>query len=363
VALAIFSGVLLVLNCLCWSTAVSEFPQENYIDHWVVLSLCLLVSLLPFMHAVYRERGNNEKMQVVIAHAGKRGLFFAVVYLLMIYPVYRVGHVAVYPGEVVDFEIPTELFGEEFELPPSTLDGAVLKGYHETFPHPFQPITSATIPVVFYGGNGQTMYSNTGAGHIFVSDAPAALKFDVYTLSWRGYQPNRGGLASEEDANIGDALNLYKYVAEQFPGRRPIVVSHSLGTGAAAAVAAHLSTTRTDQPLPACLGLGMPYSTMAQTTLEVAYYTSLVWLYMMPQWNTIGRISRVNDTDIPLAILSSGLDELIAPHHQKEIFEAALATDKFLFYSPSRNHNDIHGVIRDHLRDYTAWLDQCISNV
>ena len=40
-----------------------------------------------------------------------------------------------------------------------------------------------------------------------------------------------------------------------------------------------------------------------------------MWLYAVPQWDSIGRLARV-DPAVPLAILSAGQDELIAPHQQ-----------------------------------------------
>ncbi len=69
----------------------------------------------------------------------------------------------------------------------------------------------------------------------------------------------------------------------------------------------------------------MPFASMSQTTLEVAYYASLLWLFAMPQWPSVERISLMA-ADIPLAVLSSGRDELIGPHHQREIVVAAAAT-------------------------------------
>jgi hypothetical protein len=316
------------------------------------------------------------------AHLGKRAAFVALLYLLFVWPCERIGHASVYPGEWADLPYPdeSERYGEEFEIV-SGYDGAVLKAYQETFaPEASGQGTddaATVIPMIFYGGNGQTMYSNTWSGYQFVLPAaeanltPTNVTFAIYTFSWRGYVPNRrDGLTCDETANIADAMSLYEHVVALYPGRRPIITSHSLGTGAAVAVVERLSSSSVSSsaaevvlPLPACLGLGMPFATMPQTTLEVAYYTSLLWLYAMPQWPSVHRIEHMNAT-IPLAVLSSGQDELIAPHHQREILAAASpSVDKHLFYSPERTHNDIYDVVHDHVEDFTVlWLNRCLDN-
>jgi hypothetical protein len=69
------------------------------------------------------------------------------------------------------------------------------------------------------------------------------------------------------------------------------------------------------------------------------------------------------DPDIPMAILSAGHDELIAPHHQSLMYKESASKDKKLFFDPDGIHMSIGSAIGLHQEEYDAWFQRgCWAN-
>jgi len=185
-----------------------------------------------------------------------------------------------------------------------------------------------------------------------------AIAFDVFTFSYRGYVPNDSHTPNERNI-IDDSIALYDYVKSLYPAEtRPLLFSHSLGTGPASALLEKFGDS--DESGPACAGLAMPYSSMSQCISELGFYTPLLFLYLIDSWNSLQRIKNMNP-GVNLIILSAALDEFIAPHHQQIIFDNAGANDKKLFYSEEADHNDLYSPINLHLEAHLEFMESCRS--
>ena len=89
----------------------------------------------------------------------------------------------------------------------------------------------------------------------------------------------------------------------------------------------------------------MPYAVMQQCAMEVAYYGPWPWWWLLPRWDTVARVRRMQ-TDIPTVILSAGKDRLIPPHHQQEVFDGlpgnqTARAQSLLLFDEEALHNDI----------------------
>lgn len=423
VTFALFT--LIVLNAACWPSVRSPFFGRSFRsppDPGGVLVLCVLL-LLVALGCANRRKLRKLPPRAWPAAAAKRMCVPLLIYLAHIPLVNLVGRFATYPGEFIHLrDAGPSPSGVTFTFVSGAYDGAELQGYMElrgasnaatatggaaraareggkggdsnptsnsgsNSSSDAKNMAASAVPVIFYTGNGQTMFTSPDHGYTFVRGGNhtthRATVFAIYSFSWRGYYPNNQHVSSSEAANIADAIAFYAYVALLYPGQRPIVTSHSLGTGAAIAVAEHLTrqharndmegrsvdtraiggiggNTRggTPLPLPACVGLGMPYASISQVGLELAAYTSLPWLYDVPAWNSIARIRNVAPA-VPLLVLSAGRDRMIAPHHQREVMNASRAAHKYLLFAPDAGHNSLQSPIDAHPAAFHEWQGLC----
>ncbi|GMH49478.1 hypothetical protein TL16_g00525 [Triparma laevis f. inornata] len=249
------------------------------------------------------------------------------------------------------------------------MDGVKLKGLKKTM---FSSSSSGAAvseithyPVVYLGGTGINMYGNLHVASNFLVDwlaeAHEPVAFDYYTFSYRGFKPNTGYLPSEGNI-IGDSSKLFDYVKGLYPGQRPLLFAHSLGTGPASALLSKFGKDDRDAEGPACACLAMPYSSMQQTINELGFYTPLILMPVIDSWDSNKHIQMMNE-NVPLVILSAGQDELIAPHHQREQYTAAASIMKKMLYSESTDHNDLRSPITLHLEDYFVFMENCISRI
>ncbi|GMH57580.1 hypothetical protein TrRE_jg3396 [Triparma retinervis] len=286
------------------------------------------------------------------------GVFF-LVYALTLPVAYWSANISLYhDGEEV-----ADGVGTEFTFTASS--GTTLKAYRKTYlsasAESSDDDSIVHYPVVYLGGTGVNMYGNIHRVKNFLYptltsiDAPIA--FDVFTFSYRGFLPNDSFVPNERNI-IDDSEALWNYAKSLYPEIvRPLLFAHSLGTGPASALLEKLGGS--DEG-PACTGLAMPYSSMAQCISELGYYTPMVFLYLIDSWRSTSRVKNMHP-DVPLAILSAAHDELIAPHHQTTIFENANAKYKKLLYSPVADHNDLYTPIYRNLDTYLEFMDSCIA--
>ncbi len=65
------------------------------------------------------------------------------------------------------------------------------------------------------------------------------------------------------------------------------------------------------------------------------------------------------DPDVPLFVLSAGLDELIPPHHQATMYESAASKDKAINLLKDGYHMNIRETIGVDIDKYKEWLSRC----
>jgi len=352
----------LILNIFCKTSTESPFYSISpSFDTYGVFSFVIFVYLSALFFHSYR----TTKSPIPVI-TWKKSLTFVVVYCLLMYPLHSIAQAAIYPGTIVKLgseSPPDDLAekGEEFTFT-SRLDGTVMNAYHQIHygensntvvsraDASLVPAGEDIIPVVFLGGNGGTGWYNAKWGNDFIRRylATNTAYFDVYSFSYRGYEPNDKHTIGEKNV-IEDSISFINYVKDKFPNRRPILVSHSLGTGPTSAMTKHFQSDLS------CVVFGMPFSTMTQTAQEVAYYSPMIYLYLVNRWNSAARVKEMSK-DVPVVVLSGGLDELIPPHHQKAMFEAVNSDDKLFSYVEDAYHMDIMTTIDNIGSEYDDWF-------
>ncbi|GMH72621.1 hypothetical protein TL16_g05967 [Triparma laevis f. inornata] len=326
----------------------------------VALFLCAMSAAIVGGIVVFVGRREPDRKQAVRVLA-KRSLVLVCMYLVVCLPAYYSAKESLYH----DVDSDGSTFATEFEF--EGMDGVKMKGLTSVMKSDSSSGKDESeithYPVVFCGGTGINMYGNVYAVRNFLYDwlsqVEEPVAFDYYTFSYRGFKPNLGHLPSEDNI-IGDSSKLFDYVKELYPGQRPLLFAHSLGTGPATALLEKFGDN--EAVGPACAGLAMPYSTMHQTINELGFYTPLILMPVIDGWNSNKRIRNMG-ADVPLVILSAGMDELIAPHHQSKQWEAAAAKEKKLFYSADTDHNDLRTPITLHLAQHLEFMDSCIAQV
>jgi pimeloyl-ACP methyl ester carboxylesterase len=282
------------------------------------------------------------------------GTCFMIFFVGML-PAYFAIRVELYAGAYRDFSEkvnPTD--GEQFEFEGGA--GKMIWGANERFGGSDTTLT----PVVFFGGNGGDIYSNPRDCKSFldpVMEEPGnTQRFDCYTLSYRGFQPNRG--FPVESNMIADATALFELVRVKYPDVKRIpLLSHSLGAAVAAGFAAN-----TDNEL-ACVAMAMGFSNARNVELEISYYFAWIYTWLSDEWNTITRMGKFG-VDVPLLILSAGEDWLIPPHHQTRVFEAAShVVNKTLIYDSKAGHGDLFQVLTSDREKYVGWWDSCLERM
>ena len=222
--------------------------------------------------------------------------------------------------------------GERFYFT-SKYDGEKIRGFKKILGNQSSSLTSPPIPIVVLGGNGGNGWINPSVAEKYtrLKRNTTNVRFDVFSYSYRGYFPN-DGLTPSEQALIGDSESIFKHIAELYPGQRPILLSWSLGAAPAAALMKFFSADEI-----ACVGFSMPWSSAHQVVNEMVNYFSMPYIWLIPGWNSVERITHA-DSAVPTMVLSGGVDRLISPHHQLEMYEASPSNDKELLYSPNMGH-------------------------
>ena len=355
-----------LFNMLCYTSATSPFfTISPNIEPWIVFVVYLLGTGAA-VYAINRGRMEDLKQTVTTRYVLKKSVGVLFVYLLLTPLLFYIARVAMYPLMFLDYETPDDDRAEYYHNAVTHnfkgADGEALLGYSiEYLSHGCESFDDATtkIPVVFNGGNGGWMYANVYGVEDFIwhklTERDCATSFVAYSFSYRGYYPN-DALWGNEANMISDAGLFYEYVRSLYEGttKLPILVSHSLGTGPTSAMAGTLEADEV-----ACVVLGMPFSTMSQTVLEVAFYSPWIFLYLADSWNSVGKIKHM-DKQIPLAVLSGGQDELIPPHHQATMFDEASSEDKIMLFREDAYHMMIYETItwKENKAAYIEWFER-----
>ncbi len=376
-ALALYLVAVLLLNLLCQASVRSPFYSVAAGLETVAGILLAVAALLALTAWWFRaelrgaasaaRRGGPGRPARPSRRSWACAACAVAAYLAVSLCVFFAAKVAVYPGLLeLAWEVrPEGLKGEEFVFA-SAQDGASLHGYRAVFSADSYGLTASrgarrVVPVLMLGGNGETGWSSVFAGERFVRLAYGAdedLAFDVFSFSYRGYAPNDrfSILETRESLMIEDSASLFAVVRARYPGQRVMVFAHSMGTGPTSALLARLSGAEL-----ACVGLGMPYASLRQASLEVAWYAPTPWAWTIDSFRSEERVPAM-DAEVPLLVLSGGRDELIAPHHQRTIFERAASRRKELFFAPDASHVAIWATISAHRDSYAAFFnDTCLA--
>ena len=352
--------LVLMLNIFCFASTSSvfypsvELPEtENALNTVVVGVLYIAITLCAFA-AYYRATLvpiiKRRELPPQCKSCCFKLLTGLLIYLLPTPLLLNVSQAMIFPGTVYDFEnyhynfnnstehwergkeMTDESVGGMSFYFTSKYDGAKIRGFKKVLGNQSSS-SSPPIPIVVLGGNGGSGWTNPRVAERYTElkrNGSKAL-FEVYSYSYRGYVPNDALIISEQ-AVIGDSESMFEHVAGLYPGQRPILLSWSIGTGPAAALMKFFSADDI-----ACVGFSMPFTTVHQLANELANYFPMLYIWLIPEWNSVERITHA-DSEVPTMILSGGVDHLISPHQQLEIYEASPANDKNLLYSPTMGH-------------------------
>lgn len=304
-------------------------------------------------------------------------------YCMLAVALHITARIAIYPGAFIlnlnqrlqPEAVTTFSFVSEF-------DGKILQGARQLFALEGSLSPVVVVPVVFIGGNGGNVWFNLQQVKGLVTPMlNSTLSVEVFAYSFRGYTPhnNQPGYHPSERALVADSVALYRYAASQYDGRRPLLFSHSLGTAAASAVTANLAAAMDADkrrqggdnmavglgPLPACLLLGSPFTSMAQVVLEMTWFASWPWIYLADTWDTVDRLQRT-PSDLPLLVLSPLADTLVPSHFHRLVYEGAASMPelKMLLTLAGAGHNALGAVVEADAESkavYALFLRRCFA--
>ena len=354
------------LNFLCWQGTQSPFydPDPAITLNSCYLAIAIFTGIVLGGYTIcFRSLPGVPTHKAAAVFFAKKCSLLILIYFALGLPIYFIGGKALYhDGNPVDSGR-----GTTFAFN-SDHDGLAMTGYNRRY---FSTGASSaspdlvTIPVVMLGGTGVTMYENVEIVNAYLyhlrTTALVPTMYDVYSLSYRGFTPNTGAnyIANERNV-IEDSLTVWKRTQGLYPGMRPMLFSHSLGTGPTTALLEKYG--KDDEHGPACVGLGMPYSSMHDVIQELSFYTSTVVIWLLDGWQSQKRIRNMH-RDVPLEILSAGSDELIAPHHQNIIGENARASDVTFLFSEEADHNGLWKVVMSDDAKHARFMDKCVERV
>jgi hypothetical protein len=205
------------------------------------------------------------------------------------------------------------------ELPVRTADGVDLKGW-------YAPATSKTFTIVFFHGNGDSLY-----GDVEVPQPYIAAGYGFLIAEYRGYS-GLPGKPSEAGLYADGRAYLYALMAQGVKSENIILMGHSLGTGVAVQLAQEFHVGG--------LILLAPYLSMVKMA-QIAYPFIPARLLVLDRYESEKKIGGVH---LPVLIVNGTADEIIPPSQGRRLFE--LANEPKTFHSlPGRGHNDIFGVL------------------
>jgi len=269
VFVALYLIIFVLLNLLCPTPLLSPFPSNSSDPVIVIAVYCTVVVLAACaLYALYYYRNHGavqpSKKPVLVAAS-----VAASVYLLLSIPAYFGINMAMYPGcyfPSTDSWLAYD--GDRFDV--IAEDGHVIPGMYERY-GTCTP-DAGVVPIVFFGGNGGNIFINTWDCHSFLLTVPQEHCYVCYSMSYRGFPPSEG--TPSERNIVADSLAFYARVKEEYGDKQVVLFAHSLGTGAASAVAGMVGDEL------ACACLAMPFSTMTSTALEYQWYGGWPWMWL-----------------------------------------------------------------------------------
>ncbi len=223
-------------------------------------------------------------------------------------------------------------FGQPFEevyIP--TQDGMKLHGLLFTVPQP--------KGLVFY------LHGNAGSVDSWGNAAPAYtdLGYDTFVLDYRGYGKSEGSINSEKQF-YEDAQTAYDHLKNRYSEERIVVAGYSIGTGAAAMLAA--------TNMPMLLLLQAPYYSLGD--LAQRLYPIIPGFLLKYKFDTFRFLEQ---TQAPIALFHGEQDEIIYPGSSEKLRAHLKPTDQVILLK-GQGHNGMN-----ENPDYQKALAQVLAKV
>lgn len=208
-----------------------------------------------------------------------------------------------------------------------------------SFGHPFEEVfvkaeDGARLHGVLFQvpqAKGLVFYLHGNAGSVeswgWVHEAYTALGYDVFVFDYRGYGKSESEISSEKQF-YDDAEAAYLALANRYGNRQVIVAGYSIGTAAAARLAA-LHT-------PTLLLLQAPYYSLSD--LMSSLYPFVPGFLLQYKFETHKFVAQ---TKSPIAIFHGELDEIIYPGSSEKLKTHLKQTDQ-VFLLKGQGHNGMN---------------------
>ncbi len=208
-----------------------------------------------------------------------------------------------------------------------------------SFGHPFEEVfVTARDGTRLHGllfqapqAKGLVFYLHGNAGSVeswgWVHETYTALGYDVFVFDYRGYGKSESEISNEKQF-YEDAEDAYLALADRYTGRQVIVAGYSIGTAAAARLAA-LHT-------PTLLLLQAPYYSLGD--LMESLYPFVPGFLLRYKFETY---SFVAQTKSPIAIFHGELDEIIYPGSSEKLKAHLKPTDRVILLK-GQGHNGMN---------------------
>jgi fermentation-respiration switch protein FrsA (DUF1100 family) len=215
------------------------------------------------------------------------------------------------------------------EISARTADGIDLKAW-------YAPATSKTFTLVFFHGNGDSLYSASAVADPYIRSG-----YGFLVAEYRGYsglpgKPTEAGLYADA------RTYLYALRARGVKSENIILFGHSLGTGVATQIAGEFQVRGLILLAP-FLSVGE----MAQHEYPI-FPAKLIVLDRFENDKKMGRIYA------PLLIINGSEDQLIPPSQGKQLYELANKPRQFNSL-PHHGHNDLFDDAAPLILD---WIDR-----
>ncbi len=200
------------------------------------------------------------------------------------------------------------------ELPVRTADGLNLKAW-------YAPATSKPFTIVFFHGNGDSLYSASPVADPYIQAGYGFLIAEYRGYSGFGGKPTEAGLYADARACL-NALRSRGVKSENV-----VLFGHSLGTGVATQMAEEF-------PVGGVMLLA-PY-------LSIPKIAQIEFPVFPAKWIVLDRFEnekKIGKVHVPVLIVNGALDRVIPPLQGRRLYE--MANEPRKFYSlPDCGHND-----------------------
>lgn len=247
----------------------------------------------------------------------KLGLALLAGYMALLVVVYLAQGWLLFPSWIAGGVLPMPP-ADATRLTVTTADGERLAGLHLP---PMRGRSEAPPPLLIgFGGNAWN------ADNMAIYLRGLYPQAEIATFHYRGYGPS-GGRPSAS-ALLADALTIHDDLATRFPGRLPVAVGISLGSG----VAVHLAAERR----LAGLILVSPFDSLVLVARDHYPWLPVRHLFRHPMESA----RSLRGLATPVAIIAAGADSIIRPPRTAGLREAAahLVLDRVI---PGADHNDL----------------------